>query len=188
MLMLDLYSMSANPNPKTILRVDEVLRRTGLKRTMLYDLIGKGSFPAQFSLGARAVGWYEDKVEEWIRSRESAKRQPERSGQVVTDGKEMLPAPQPPRRGVWKAAALNTSQPKRPIDPAATPFMARTPASGRIPTHSVKTEDDIAEMVSESGELRLLRKENVQLKKLVGELVLKNSLLQSSAGLKASAI
>jgi prophage regulatory protein len=97
MLMLDLYSMSADPNPKTILRIEGVLRRTGLKRTMLYDLIGKGSFPAQFSLGARAVGWYEDKVEEWIRNRESANRRSEHPGQVVTDGKEMLPAPHPPR-------------------------------------------------------------------------------------------
>jgi hypothetical protein len=40
--------------------------------------------------------------------------------------------------------------------------------------------------MNESEELRLLRKENAQLKKLVGELVLKNSLLQSSTGLKAS--
>jgi hypothetical protein len=40
--------------------------------------------------------------------------------------------------------------------------------------------------MTESEELRLLRKENAQLKKLVGELVLKNSLLYSSAGLKPS--
>jgi len=40
--------------------------------------------------------------------------------------------------------------------------------------------------MTESEELRLLRKENTQLKKLVGELVLKNSLLHSSPGLRAS--
>jgi hypothetical protein len=66
--------------------------------------------------------------------------------------------------------------------------MARTSASGRTPAHSVKAEDDISELVSESEELRLLRKENAQLKKLIGELVLKNSMLQSSTGLKTSAL
>jgi hypothetical protein len=85
----------------------------------------------------------------------------------------MLPAPHPPRRGVRRAATLNTSQPKRPKDPAASPFTARTAASGRTPAHSVKTEDDISELVSESEELRLLRKENAQLKKLIGELVIR---------------
>jgi len=40
--------------------------------------------------------------------------------------------------------------------------------------------------MTKSEELKLLRKENAQLKKLVGELVLKNSLLQSSDGPKAS--
>lgn len=39
--------------------------------------------------------------------------------------------------------------------------------------------------MTKSEELIFLRKENGQLKKLVGELVLKNSLLQSSVGLKA---
>lgn len=36
---------------------------------MLYDLIAKRRFPKQFSLGARAVGWYEEQVEEWIKDR-----------------------------------------------------------------------------------------------------------------------
>ena len=72
--MLDLYSMSADLSPRTILRIEVVLRRSGLKRTMLYDLIAKGQFPKQVALGARAVGWYEDEVDEWVRNRDSAEK------------------------------------------------------------------------------------------------------------------
>lgn len=72
--MFDLYSMSADPNPTEIVRIADVLELTGLRRTMLYDLIGKGRFPAQVNLGARAVGWYKREVLEWICSRSAAKR------------------------------------------------------------------------------------------------------------------
>ena len=71
--MFDLYSMSADPNPTEIVRIADVLELTGLRRTMLYELIGKGRFPAQVSLGARAVGWYKREVLEWICSRSPAK-------------------------------------------------------------------------------------------------------------------
>lgn len=40
--MFDLHSMSADPNPTEIIRIADVLKLTGLCRTMLYDLIGKG--------------------------------------------------------------------------------------------------------------------------------------------------
>jgi len=186
--MLDLYSMSANPNPRTILRVEVVLRRTGLKRTMLYDLIAKGQFPKQVSLGARAVGWYEDEVDEWIRNRDSANRQPERPSQTSTNGKEVPPANCPPRRSAQPATALNPAQPKLSAALAAPSSTVRTAAAGRTPMPAFNMNGDSAEAMSESEELRVLRKENAQLKKLVGELVLKNSLLQSSAGLKASAV
>lgn len=186
--MLDLYSMSADPNPRTILRIAVVLRRTGLKRTMLYDLIAKGQFPKQVSLGARAVGWYEDKVDEWVRNRDLAKRQPERPSQITTDGTEKPPTNRVPRKGAQTATALNPAKPKLSAALAAPPSTVRPAAGGRTPTPAINMGGDGAESMSESEELRLLRKENAQLKKLVGELVLKNSLLQSSAGLKASSL
>lgn len=176
LLMLDLNSMSADPNPRTILRIDVVLRRSGLKRTMLYDLIAKGQFPKQVPLGARAVGWYEDEVDEWVRNRDSAKRHPEWPSLTVTDGTVTPPASDPHRRGARGATAVNPAQRK----PSA--------AVARIPEPGINMDDDGVEAMSESEELRLLRRENAQLKKLVGELVLKNSLLQSSARLKASSL
>ncbi len=184
--MLDLYSMSADPSPRTILRIEVVLRRSGLKRTMLYDLIAKGHFPKQVALGARAVGWYEDEVDEWVRNRDSAARLPERPSQTLTDGTELPLAKHPPSRSARGATAPNPAQSKRSAAIGAPLSAVRTAAVGRTPTSGINISNDEAEATTEPEELRLLRKENAQLKKLVGELVLKNSLLHSSAGLKPS--
>jgi len=43
-----------------------VLDRTGLSRSTVYLRISKGEFPKPVSLGARAVGWIETEVEDWI--------------------------------------------------------------------------------------------------------------------------
>src|ERR1700751_4688 len=53
LIMFDLYSTRPDPNPAEIVRIAEVLELTGLRRTMLYDLVGRGRFPAQLNLGAR---------------------------------------------------------------------------------------------------------------------------------------
>ncbi len=52
--------------PLTILSLSEVKARTGLARSTIYDRIKAGSFPAQVSLGARAVGWLASDIEGWI--------------------------------------------------------------------------------------------------------------------------
>jgi prophage regulatory protein len=184
--MLDLYSMSADPHPGPILRFKEVLHRTGLKKTMFYDLIKKRKFPEQVSLGARAVGWLEHQVDEWIRNRHSAKRRPERPSQTVSDRTEMPPAKHPPGGSARRAAAPNPAQSNRAAAIGMPLSPVRTSAARRTPTSGINISSDEGEAMTESEELRLLRKENAQLKKLVGELVLKNSLLHSSAGLKAS--
>jgi len=188
--MLDLYSMSADPHPRTILRFKEVLHRTGLKKTMFYDLIKKRKFPEQVSLGARAVGWLEHQVDEWIRNRHSAKRRPERPSQTVSDRTEMPPAKHPPSRSAGKATAPYPAQSKQSAalaaPPSGLPSTVRPAAAGRTPASDINIGGDEAEVMTESEELRLLRKENTQLKKLVGELVLKNSLLHSSPGLRDS--
>jgi prophage regulatory protein len=52
--------------PKKILRLPIVLDRTGLSRSTVYQRVTEGRFPRPVSLGARAVGWIETEVEEWI--------------------------------------------------------------------------------------------------------------------------
>ena len=50
----------------TILRLLAVKARTGLSRSTIYARVSQGSFPKPVSLGARAVGWVEAEVQEWL--------------------------------------------------------------------------------------------------------------------------
>ena len=50
-------------------RLPEVLARTGMSRSAIYVRLDQGRFPKPVSLGARAVGWIESEVDEWIRDR-----------------------------------------------------------------------------------------------------------------------
>ena len=58
----------ANP-PIRFLRLPEVQQRTGLSRSTIYVRLSQGRFPQPVSLGARAVGWIESEIEEWMRER-----------------------------------------------------------------------------------------------------------------------
>jgi prophage regulatory protein len=181
LVMLDLYSMSANPDPKTILRIEVVLLRTGLKRTMLYDLIAKEQFPRQVSLGARAVGWYEEKVENWIRSRHGAQR--ELADGALNSGKTTSAA-KTPSHGIPNPTTLNRIPLQRSGNKAIAPsIVGGSGARRRSVPPTIKTSGGAPAAMNESDELKLLRDENTKLKQLVGELALKNSMLQSSAGL-----
>jgi len=55
-------------NPK-ICRLPEVIDRTGLSRSAVYDLISKNQFPSQINLGPRSVGWVENEISDWIDAR-----------------------------------------------------------------------------------------------------------------------
>jgi prophage regulatory protein len=52
-----------------LLRLKEVLNRTGLGRSYTYRLIAEGKFPKSVPLGGRSVAWVEEEVEEWILAR-----------------------------------------------------------------------------------------------------------------------
>jgi prophage regulatory protein len=58
----------------TILRLPQVKQRTGLSRSTIYARIKAGLFKSPISLGARAVGWLESDVEEFINSCVSTSR------------------------------------------------------------------------------------------------------------------
>lgn len=49
-----------------ILRLKEVMERTGLSRSTIYELMTKAQFPKQVQLSLRCVGWSEDDVHDWI--------------------------------------------------------------------------------------------------------------------------
>jgi prophage regulatory protein len=49
-----------------ILRLPDVLHRTGLSRSTIYMRIANGEFPKPVSLGRRAVGWRDSDLEDWL--------------------------------------------------------------------------------------------------------------------------
>ncbi|HEY6527398.1 MAG TPA: AlpA family transcriptional regulator [Cellvibrionaceae bacterium] len=51
---------------RNVLRLPEVKVRTGLSRSTIYARIEAGEFPAQISLGGRAVGWVAEEIDDWI--------------------------------------------------------------------------------------------------------------------------
>lgn len=54
---------------RRILRLPEVLERTGLGRTSVYKLMGSGEFPRPRKLTSSANGWLESEIQDWIDSR-----------------------------------------------------------------------------------------------------------------------
>lgn len=65
-----MYIINSEPNKeRCILRIQDVIRRTGYKRTHIYNLMRAGKFPKSIALGARAVGWDSTAVDQWIDQR-----------------------------------------------------------------------------------------------------------------------
>ena len=60
---------------RKILRLPNVLDRTGLSRSTVYQRVTEGRFPGPVSPGARAGGWIETEVEEWIACQIDARRE-----------------------------------------------------------------------------------------------------------------
>jgi prophage regulatory protein len=58
----------------TILRLPAVKTRTGLSRSTIYLRVSQGTFPQSVSLGARAVGWVEAEIQEWLERQIEASR------------------------------------------------------------------------------------------------------------------
>src|SRR5262245_52876717 len=55
--------------PVVLLRLPEVIKRTGLGRTTIYKLVGQRKFPAPVQLSGRAVGWRAEQIDDWSRTR-----------------------------------------------------------------------------------------------------------------------
>lgn len=67
------YARSRGPiDPRQ--RLSEVVARTALRRTMIYELQAVGRFPYRVRLEERAVGWVESDVENGLAQRVQASR------------------------------------------------------------------------------------------------------------------
>ena len=61
--------MAMNKVSVAMLKLNEVLKMTGLSRSTIYAYIDKGIFPRQVKLGERSVAWVEEEVIAWIDTR-----------------------------------------------------------------------------------------------------------------------
>lgn len=49
-----------------LIRIKDVMNRTGLAKSTIYKYMKLGQFPQQILLGVRSVAWVESEVETWI--------------------------------------------------------------------------------------------------------------------------
>ncbi len=59
------------PGADCLIRLPEVMRKTGMSRSWIYAQMKAGLFPLAINLGARAVAWKQSSVDGWIASREA---------------------------------------------------------------------------------------------------------------------
>jgi len=57
-----------------ILRWPETIKRVGLCRSQIHNLIADGRFPHQIKLSERASGFLEEEINDWINSRVKVSR------------------------------------------------------------------------------------------------------------------
>lgn len=58
--------MSTDDQPERLLKLDEVKRRVGLGKTMIYQLIQEGKFPAPYKISPFASRWSDLEIVAWI--------------------------------------------------------------------------------------------------------------------------
>jgi predicted DNA-binding transcriptional regulator AlpA len=66
-----------------VMRLPEVCKVTGLGRSMIYQLESQREFPARVRLSARAVGWVDIEVRQWLAQRMHNRRSPGKVGHDV---------------------------------------------------------------------------------------------------------
>ncbi|WP_191939554.1 AlpA family transcriptional regulator [Pantoea agglomerans] len=52
-----------------LIRMPEVLSKTGFKKSWIYQLISNNSFPKPIKMGPRAVAFVEAEVDQWVLER-----------------------------------------------------------------------------------------------------------------------
>ena len=52
-----------------VIRLKEVMHRTGLGRSTIYRWMGEGKFPKTVKLGGHSVAWIEQEIDRWLKER-----------------------------------------------------------------------------------------------------------------------
>jgi prophage regulatory protein len=61
--------MDFTASTQRLLRLAEVVERTGLSRSSLYAAIQRGTFPGPVKIGPRSSAWPESEIVGWINDR-----------------------------------------------------------------------------------------------------------------------
>ena len=48
------------------MRLPEVIKLTGFRRSQIYRLVNIGEFPKQVKISSKSVAWLESELEEWM--------------------------------------------------------------------------------------------------------------------------
>ena len=51
-----------------IVRLKEVLQKTGLTRSTLYRKVAARTFPRQVAISTRCMGWRQSELDDWLRN------------------------------------------------------------------------------------------------------------------------
>lgn len=54
---------------QNLIRLSEVMKRTGYSRPWIYRLISQKRFPQSIKIGSRSIAFIESEIDEWINQR-----------------------------------------------------------------------------------------------------------------------
>jgi len=57
-----------NNQTTRLIRLPEVMNRTGYGKAWIYRLISEGRFPSSIKIGIRSVAFVESEIDEWIQT------------------------------------------------------------------------------------------------------------------------
>lgn len=55
---------------RSMIRINDILRRLGIARSTLYEWVEAGEFPRPVNIGGMIVAFYEDEIAAWQKERE----------------------------------------------------------------------------------------------------------------------
>jgi prophage regulatory protein len=57
-----------------ILRLPQIIKKTGLSRSTIYNLMSRGDFPQKIKLSYRTMGFLESEVDQWLAEKAANRR------------------------------------------------------------------------------------------------------------------
>lgn len=63
--------IARRPAQRRLIRLTDVLERVPVSRTTLWRWMRAGLFPKRVQIGPNTVGWWEDEIDDWLKSRQA---------------------------------------------------------------------------------------------------------------------